>query len=392
MINLDCLNGWWLVRLMWTSTRKTFKEKSIHRLAPVGPKWLFGRKINNRNQLKSGWRETCFAKPIKGNGGGICQLALRHFKSVACQKIWNEVHDGCDDNRDEKFHKLHFSVSAALRSLSSMSDCEKSHLFHTNPRPINTFFWHIDYIKLQHFTFFFRSKAISFFLSGEVWIHHTSNNHNNLHVEWLFLHERKYNVCVCWIWQANRHGIRLIHTIVLLDAHETSTRTFHSVTTAGAAMAAVALIVLDACGLSFFVYKSMCICNAHTILIWKENAYGSVCFRLFAGLYLCVNFVELQIVISFHFNLRFRHVLVHTDTDTHSSRKWAHFDVSDTPVLGCTLRTFRQRPAANLWLYAIMIIYYTTNECAQLQQQRSSSSKNGNMALNSPVMHTKHTE
>lgn len=100
-------------------------------------------------------------------------------------------------------------------------------------------------------------------------------------------------------------------------------------------------------------------------------------FRLFwlvRWFYLWVSFVELQIVIAFQ--LAF---------STHSSRKWAHFNVSDTPVLGCTLRTFRQRPAANLWLYAIMIIYYTTNECAQQQQQlQLSSSKKLEYGIKQP--------
>lgn len=183
-----------------------------------------------------------------------------------------------------------------------MSDRRKSHSFHSNPRPINMFFWHFDYIKMQQFAFFFRSKAISFFF---VW---RSVNSSQAIIIIIFARNGYFctnqnTVCVlrCWVWQANRQEIRLIHTIVLLDARVTSTWTFHSVTTAAAAMAAVALIVLDACGLSFLVYKSMYV--MHTL--WCGKRMHMVPSFLACSLFICV-YILLNYKSSFHFNLHFR--------------------------------------------------------------------------------------
>lgn len=158
---------------------------------------------------------------------------------------------------------------------------------------------------------------------------------------------------VCWIWQANRHEIRLIHTIVLklcaCDAHVTSTWTFHSVITAGAAQWQRWQSPCLMLAVSYFSSINQCI--AH-IMIWKENAYGS-------------SFFFIRIKFCCITNRHFISTCIF-DIHTHTTPESERILMCRIPrCLGCTLRTFRQRPAANLWLYAIMIIYYTTNECAQ---------------------------
>lgn len=150
-----------------TSTRKTFKKNQFIDLRPLGWNDFSDCRINNRKQLKSGWRKTCSVNPIKR--WWYMSVGL-YTLSVGCQKIlirnawWM---------RWQSRWKISWNSLFRFTStpVESKSNGEKSHSFYTNPRPINMFFWHIDYIKMQHFSFFFRSKAISF-LSGEVWIHH----------------------------------------------------------------------------------------------------------------------------------------------------------------------------------------------------------------------------
>lgn len=173
--------------------------------------------------------------------------------SVACQKMWNELHDGCDDNRDERFHKLRFSVSTALRSLFSDVRLQEIPFISHKSTPN-------QYVLLAHwlhknaavFTFFFRSEAISFF----VW---RSVNSSQAIIIIIFAPNEYFctnqnTVCVLSVAGEQTWNSIDSHNCTAWCTCNFSTWTFHSVTTAAAAAmaAAVAVIVLDACGLSFF--------------------------------------------------------------------------------------------------------------------------------------------
>lgn len=167
-----------------------------------------------------------------------------------------------------------------------------------------------------------------------MWIHHWAIIIiiGNLHVEWLKTSYLFFGR-MCWIRQEKKHEMRLIHTIVNRNYmcvwctcnFNMHLSVCHYKKEFGVWAAAMAVIILAWCLQSFILrLVNQRVCTHYDI--------ESECIMVDHRRYFFISCADcrsicstLQIVILFQ--------LPHTIA-SYNTQKWAHFNVSDTPVLG----------------------------------------------------------